>query len=171
MTIEIPPPTIGGTGTGYHTRVISSRSDCLKLHPRRHGDGHSSPASRCRAVAQLAGGIRAPAIGYTRTGYRAGIIPTRTNRCKSNPSGHGSGSGNQASGRRSITDLTEAVQAPTVGHTRTCYRAGIIPTRTNRCKGNPSGHGSGSGNKASGRRSITDLAEVVLAPTIGGTGT
>ena len=66
-------------------------------------------------------------------------------------------------GRRSITDLAEAVRAPTIHRTRSRQGTGMLPTRRriNRCKGNPSGHGSGSGGidaRTGTARAIADLA-------------
>ena len=169
---EVPAPTIGGTCTVKRADVSNSPIDCRKRrHPRRHGDDYRSRAIGRGAVADLAIIVLAPTIGYTRTGYRTGVIIPCANRRNGYPSGYGDGSGDQAIGRRSITDLADRVCAPTIH--RTCSRQGtVIPRpRINRCKGNPSRHGSGSGGPDEPiARASAALTTVRPPPTIGGTG-
>ena len=151
--------------------MTKSRIDCRKRHPRRHGDRYGNFAISPGAIAECALGVRAPAIGYARTGYRTGMRNPCANRRNGYPRRHGDGSGDQAIGRRSITDLTDIVLTPTIHRTRSRQGTGMISKRINRCKGNPSGHGDRYGGTAIGRGAIAECAINVQAPTIGCTST
>ena len=77
----VPAPTIDRTRTVKRADVANPSIDCRKRHPCRHGDGHRSRAIEYGgAVAELASPIRPPTIGYTRTGYRTGLIVPCANR-------------------------------------------------------------------------------------------
>jgi hypothetical protein len=138
----------------------------LKSDLSRHGDRRGDISGTIRVIAELHCDAGAPTIGCSGGCERTVVILPYRKCGKGDPVGHGDRYGNAAIGRGAITQLTIVIISPTIHRTRSREGTAMHNTRTNRCKGHPSGHRNGHRSVAIRCRTVTECATLITSPTV-----
>ena len=138
----------------------------LKCDPSGHGDRRGDISGTIRVIAELHCDAGAPTIRCSGGCERTVVILPYGKCGKGDPVGHGDCHGNIAIGRGAITQFTIVIISPTIYRTSSREGTAMHHTRTNRCKGYPSGHRNGHWSIAVGCRTIAEAAMLITSPTV-----
>src|SRR2546421_10675021 len=114
--------------------------------------------------AELAVGVRSPAVSRAGTRQRAGVRESGNELRESETPGYGSGDG--ATGRGAVSEFD--VVPPAIGGARSVQAARVRFPRRDRGEFDPTGNWDGSGTTRLG--SVTELAPRVISPARSGAG-
>ena len=168
-------PAVRGPGAGQRARSQATRAHLDERRPGQHaagGHAHRLAGAAGPAVAELAGGALAPAVGRPGAGHSARRVFTGADLGERRPGQH-PGGGNRhrhaAVGGRAVAQLAVRVVAPAVGAPGAGQRAGVTVARGDLGQGHPGQHPAGVHRHrrcAADRRVVAQLAVSVVAPAV-----